>query len=233
MPESTLSRILENPNVEIFSSASSCDCVDALRNLSLPELHQSLLSRTNGITTFHGYIRLFGRFCQDDRPSLSLWNDRSFWKYSWPSWINDYLVFGETAFGDQYAYRISDLLTENEPRVLQIPFSSDQPIELCATFEEFVETDLTWNIEQPYDELIIQAFEKHGRLSASQHVAYVPPFLLNEEENVDRTTILEARINMITNGEIAKKIRELKTSDNISRIDYFVDDDGHLRLSLS
>jgi hypothetical protein len=69
----------------------------------LPADHVELLKKSNGVTAYGGYFRLLSL------GDMSSWNAPGRWKFAWPAHVAEYLCFGETAWGDQYAYRLVDL----------------------------------------------------------------------------------------------------------------------------
>ena len=69
-----------------------------------PVEHAEVLAAANGLTVYHGGFRLFG---VRDEPYLDLatWNESETWRFAWGDRITPFVFFGETAWGDQYAYR--------------------------------------------------------------------------------------------------------------------------------
>ena len=85
-----------------------------VRSYSLPPSHIELLSGAQSFAVYHGYFRLFGH------NEIDVWNDRELWKFSWESSVDDYLCFGETVFGDQYAYRLEDISLGRDAAVYEL-----------------------------------------------------------------------------------------------------------------
>src|ERR1700722_9615394 len=75
---------------------------------SLPEKHLELLRSVNGVTIYHGAFRLFGIDRHEPMLDIITWNSGNSWKFAWDDRVEPFLIFGETAWGDQYAYRSDD-----------------------------------------------------------------------------------------------------------------------------
>jgi hypothetical protein len=103
--------------------------------LLLPEAHAALLR--DGVSAIHGYVRLFGSGCRKCT-DLSWWNVKSTWKFAWSGRVSPFLCFGETGWGDQYAYDI-DALRRGDERVLLLDAFEMTPDEIAGSFEEFFE----------------------------------------------------------------------------------------------
>src|SRR5690348_12619668 len=95
--------------------------------VALPATHQLLLTQTDGLSAYGGYLRLFGA------SELIAWNDSSTWKFAWPSRIREYFCFAETAWGDQYAYRYDELVAGPEPAVYFLESITLEPERLTET----------------------------------------------------------------------------------------------------
>src|SRR5688572_21367932 len=71
-----------------------------LPTTTLPTDHEELLSLVGGRLGYSGCFRLFSA----DRAAR--WNAPACWKFAWPCDLTDFFCFGETAWGDQYAYKL-------------------------------------------------------------------------------------------------------------------------------
>src|SRR4029079_16687964 len=76
------------------------------RGAVLPLDHARLLSLTNGLTVYGGYFRLFGIGPGATR-DMRRWNAPTCWRHAWRDRADGWWFFGETAWGDQYAYAAS------------------------------------------------------------------------------------------------------------------------------
>src|SRR5262245_34396565 len=74
----------------------------------LPSAHADFLRRSNGVVAYYGFFRLFGIQTATSVDALA-WNDPVSWKFAWGDRCLPFWCFGETAWGDQYAYAISSL----------------------------------------------------------------------------------------------------------------------------
>ena len=89
------------------ASAREIERVEAFAGVRLPAPHRALLLSANGLATSWGYQRLFG--VGDGPEDIGPWNAHEMWKFAWPGPLDDYMAIGQTGWGDQYAYRLSDL----------------------------------------------------------------------------------------------------------------------------
>jgi hypothetical protein len=123
--------------------------------IRLPETHVTLLSHGNGVLAYHGYFRLFGVGC-DGCIDLTVWNDTETWKFAWPDRLVDYFCFGETAWGDQYAYRTSELVAGIETVYMLDAFEMN-PDPIASTFDEFLQSEFVRCAREPYDEMLLRS----------------------------------------------------------------------------
>ena len=97
------------PGVSVQEPApeAEIDRVEAFAGVRFPAAHRAVLLRANGILACWGYRRLYG--VGDDPEHIGPWNTPDMWKFAWPRPLDDYLMIAGSGWGDQYAYRISDL----------------------------------------------------------------------------------------------------------------------------
>ena len=95
----------QRPPADMLSPASLL----SERGAVLPLDHARLLSLTNGLTVYGGYFRLFGIGPGATR-DMRRWNAWTCWRHAWSEdgRADGWWFFGETAWGDQYAYATSD-----------------------------------------------------------------------------------------------------------------------------
>ncbi len=208
------------------------DLQERLRALGapLPRLHQELLAASDGLMAYDGYFRLFG--VSGVVTDLALWNQRDTWKFAWPSLAEDFLCFGETGWGDQYAYRLSELESEAAASVYYLDAFSLQTRKLAKNFAAFLESDFLRNAKDPYDEFLVAARRKLGALESSEHITYVPSILVTGEESVEHICKMPARASMIANGDMDRQLSEEAQSRPIAGIMPFVDEQGRMRLEV-
>ena len=141
----------------------------------LPLDHLRLLQRSNGLEGYDGYYRLFGLgrgagMCMQD------WNRPALWKEAWQGRADGYLCFGETGWGDQYAYRAG----EPGGEVVRIEAFSMEPEPVAGSFGEFMRGVFLPCAVKPRDELTVQARARFGRLPLADHVTFLEPPLAGE-----------------------------------------------------
>lgn len=149
--------------------------------VSLPLEHMRLLSRSNGIEAYGGYFRVFGLGPRAGIDMLD-WNEPSLWKQAWEGRADGWLCFGETGWGDQYAYRGE----AGGGTVFRLDAFSMEPEPIASGFAEWVRRVLLPNAQRPRDELTVTARERLGRLPLAEHVTFLRP---PDGCEVDPTTV--------------------------------------------
>lgn len=199
----------------------------------LPSVHALLLSQSNGLSCYGNYFRLFGVTAGDVGQPMDLdrWNSAEMWKFAWPVSLAEYLCFGETAWGDQYAYRI-DELGRADPPVYFMEAITLQPEPLAESFEEFISEELLRNCEEPYDDMLVAARRKVGDLADEDHIAYVPSPLIAGDESIDHVVKMNAIAAMIANGDLAAQLTGENQSRQIAGLQPYTDPQGRPRLKV-
>lgn len=198
---------------------------------ALPLDHREVLTWSNGIEAFHGYFRLFGLY-SDDRVDAICWNEPGCWKFAWENRCLPYWCFGETAFGDQYAYETEALKRSGASPVYLVNAYSMTPEILAPSFAEFFERDFLRNAKEPYDEMISLARRKLGELEIGSLLAYVPSIALTGVEDIETLMRKPRRAAMICNGDTAIQLDAGPEDGSVSRIEVYEDQEGRSRLRL-
>jgi hypothetical protein len=197
--------------------------------VQLPESHLKLLALADGMMTFHGYFRSFGVDCATC-VDMRWWNDSETWKFAWTKNLDAFLAFGETAWGDQYAYDRREL-SDGVQNVYLLDAFQMEPELIAGSFEEFVEKELLPCSLEPYDQLLGEAVRKLGALEWSEHVTYIPSLLLGGEEQIENVHKLNGRASMVINGDLHRQVAE--TEHGIVRsLETFTDAQGRLRTKI-
>jgi len=199
--------------------------------LTLPLQHLEVLSWSNGVEAYAGYVRLFGVNTEEAIDSV-LWNDYDYWKFAWDQRCSDFWCFGETAWGDQYAYSIDSLKRERDSPVYLLDAVSMTPQVLCASFLEFFEGEFIRVARAPYDDMIRFARDKFGPLDPKQHLVYIPSLLLGGQESIDHVQTMEARVAMICNGDLAIQLDNGPADGSVKSVSTLQDREGRMRLHL-
>lgn len=221
-----LTAVAEAPN----GGAVSPTFTQTAEALRLPTTHVSLLSGANGLVGFDGYFRLFGI----GRPTSALadietWNADATWRFAWPLRLREFLCFGETAWGDQYAYRVAEL-GEASPKVYLLEHVTMGAEILAPNFEAFVEAEFLRNCKSPYDSVLVRVHARLGALRYDDHIAHVPSILITDDENPDRVARMPAVSSMIVNGDLARQLADEKQSRTIKAVEPYEDELGRMRL---
>jgi SMI1/KNR4 family protein SUKH-1 len=200
--------------------------------VSLPPSHLELLQQLNGMTIFHGAFRLFGVRAE---PWLDLiqWNAAETWRFAWDDRVEPFLVFAETAWGDQYAYRWSKSGDELEPQVYFLEGTLLRPRAFSESFDDFLVNEFIRNAQDPYDEMVTQAVSHRGAISADKHWVYVPSVALGGPELIDNVIEMPAITAMTYAGDIASALRASRPGTNPTAVEPWTDGEGRSRLRLS
>jgi hypothetical protein len=187
-----------------------------------------LLRELNGFTAYHGAFRLFGT----GRPAhlnLAAWNAPQTWRFAWDERAEPFVFFGETAWGDQYAYcREPGGRLAPEAHFLEGNFLRSEVI--AGSFEEFLADELLRNAKEPYDELTVEAVERYGPIAADQHWAFVPSLAMDGTEDIEQVMQLPAVTAMVYAGDIATAVGAAAPDDLLTGFAPWTDDQGRARL---
>ena len=207
----------------------SADELFASGSVRLPDDHVRFLELANGALVSYGYFRLFGIACSGCT-DLRWWNEPETWKFAWPQQVRRYLAFGETVWGDQYAYDVSGLL-HGDTSVFVLDAFEMQPERIAGTFSEFLTSEFLRHAAEPYDSMTLRAMQRIGPLAWNEHITYVPSLLLGGEERIENVQKILARTSMIINGDIATQAAE--EPDRLpARVETYADDAGRTRLRI-
>jgi hypothetical protein len=199
--------------------------------VGLPPSHLELLRQLNGMTVFHGAFRLFGVRAE---PWLDLaqWNALETWRFAWDDRVDPFLVFAETAWGDQYAYRWSESGDGLEPEIYFLEGTLLRPRAFAASFDEFLADEFIRNAKNPYDEMVTQAVARRGAIPADKHWVYVPSVALGGPELIDNVIELPAITAMTYAGDLASAL-QTRPGAYPTVVEPWTDGRGRSRLRLS
>ena len=196
-----------------------------------PQDHGEILRWSNGIEAYFGYFRLFGIQSVASIDAVG-WNNRDCWKFAWEDRCLSFWCFGETAWGDQYAYSIDSLHTGNALQVYFIDCLSMTPAIIALSFAEFLEKEFLRNAQDPYDLMIPKAKKKLGSLEVESHLVYLPSILLSGEEHIDKVKKMNGRAAMICNGDMATQLDNGPPNGSVTGVESYEDTQHRLRLRL-
>lgn len=170
------------------------------RGAVLPLDHARLLSLTNGLDAFGGYFRLFGVGPWSVR-DMRRWNDPRGWRAAWGARADGWWCFGDTAWGDQYAYACGDDPFAIDTTVYRLDACRLEPEAVADDFCEFLAGDFARSAAAPRDEATVAARERFGDLDPNQQLTYVPSLLLGGGDDLANVVTLGAREAMAAAGE--------------------------------
>lgn len=196
----------------------------------LPDFHIKLLDKCNGMHSRDGLYRIFGIGCKGVYRDAFEWNSRDFWKFAWRKDLSEYLCFGETAWGDQYAYKIGEVNPPHD-KVYVLDGVSMSIIHVFNSLNDFF-TDFIRCSTSAYHGMDIQARDKYKYIHWDNHVAYVPSLLISNEDNITNTMIMPARDNLIINGDLERQLADESMSRHIKMIEQYIDERGLSRIQV-
>jgi hypothetical protein len=199
---------------------------------ALPASHLALLRMVNGVTVYHGMFRLLGVNRDDSCLDMGSWNASESWRFAWDERLDPYWIFGETAWGDQYAYWQEEDGTWGS-RVFLLEANFMRPEVLEESFEEFIENDFLRNARDPYDSFVPEVVRRYGSISPADHWVYVPSLALGGVEDLDNVMKMPCNIAMIFAGDMAIAVRDSREEERASEVTPWVDDRGRQRLKVS
>lgn len=198
-------------------------------DVSLPADHLAFLEAANGVAAYWGYFRLFGIGC-GTCVDLFWWNSPDTWRFAWPNEVSGYLAFGETGWGDQFAYSI-ERLRRGDETVFWLDSVEMHPEELASGFTAFMTEEFIRQARNPYDSVTRLVAENIGPLQWSEHVTHVPSLLLGGDDDAEHVQKLNARASMIINGDIATQ--SATAPDRLpAAMQTYTDPKGRLRTKL-
>jgi len=225
-----VTQLKSHPDCAVAAPCSPEALEEALRRLPrLPEPHQQVLSRANGLVGFGGYYRLFGA-CVGELPDLRSWNAADTWKFAWEGRAEPYFCFGETAWGDQYAYQIRELEGDTAPQVYFLESITMAAEPIAASFSEFCHAEFLRSVLAPYDEMVVAVRARLGDLSPTEHVVYQPSLLLGGAELPENVQRMLGVAAMIANGDLCTQLSGELESRCVREIQAIPDAKGRMRL---
>jgi hypothetical protein len=165
----------------------------------LPLDHARLLSLTNGLDAYGGYFRLFGLGPWSVR-DMRRWNRPAGWRAAWEGRADGWWFFGETAWGDQYAYAPAEHPLSIDTTVYRLDACRLEPEAIAEGFCEFLAGEFTRNASSPRDEATGAARERFGDIDPNHQLCYVPSLLMGGDDDLANVVTLGAREAMAAAG---------------------------------
>jgi hypothetical protein len=211
--------------------ASIATKLEREHGIVLPGDHLAALQESNGVEAYAGYIRLFGLGTTHSIDAM-VWNLPNCWKFAWANRCAGFWCFGETAWGDQYAYALESLRSGTAVEVYSLDALSMTPRVVASSFTEFLETEFVESAKDPFDAMTKQARQKLGPLELSSHLVYSPSLLLGGPEDINHVEKMPARAAMIVNGDIATQVDAGPADGAIKGVQTYEDELHRTRLRL-
>lgn len=211
------------------ADAGQLSALRGRHGVHLPRSHDEVLLQSNGIEVYGGYYRLFGVGCTDSIDMVE-WNNPATWKFAWEERLRDYWCFAESAWGDQYAYRLDELDLDREPRVYQLEGVTMKAEPLSPDFERFLSDEFMRCATEPYDEMVRAVRVRLGDLAVTEHIAYVPSLLLAGEERLENVVRMDAVASMVANGDLATQLAHEREDRAVRALETYEDTQGRARL---
>ena len=200
-------------------------------SIAIPSDHKDALMLSNGAEAYGGYFRLFGVHTSETIDSVA-WNQVEMWKFAWGTRCSNFWCFGETAWGDQYAYSLEAIQRARDIKVHLLESSSMAPRIWASSFSEFLEKEFLRCAKVPYDSMTRLARQKFGVIETDYHLAYIPSLLLGGSEDINNVVKLDARASMICNGDLAKELEGAPGEKILKEVQTYEDDLHRSRLRL-
>ena len=220
------------PGVWIADPAAprELDRVEAFVGVRLPAAHRAILARANGFQTCWGYLRFFG--VGDGTQDVGPWNAHDTWKFAWPVALDDYLSIGQTGWGDQFAYRLSDLRRGLDTVYRLDHFLMEQAGEPAApSFGAFLAGFLR-EARVPREQ-VAEARRQLGDLARDELAIFSPSPLLVGLERATQLKRMAARDAMILSGDLAAQLTDVETESRaVDRFEPYLDDRGRPRIKI-
>jgi hypothetical protein len=169
---------------------------------AFPAAHLELLRQLNGMTVGAGAYRLFG-VRAETHLDIGRWNAPQTWRFAWDERVEEFLIFGETAWGEQFAYRRVGPGPELGPEVYVLESTQLRPAVIAPSFEDFLTGSFTLDAQQPRDPYTVAALRRLHRVAADQHWVFAPPLPLGGPDSVDNVIELRAVTAMVFAGDLA------------------------------
>lgn len=137
-------------------------------------------------------------------------------------------MFGETAFGDQYALRWAGDRYEETVYLLDVNLLSVRPI--FESFAHFLDQEIVQNALNPSHPVALACVGKFGRVRPDENVVLTPSLLLGGQEDVSNMVKIESYTAMIYGGDIYTALAAVPDEAVVVGVHPWVDDADRQRL---
>lgn len=230
MSEDILRRLREMELADVGPALEGSDRTERLLG-ELPMLYAAALRLVNGFTINQGMNRIFG-VREDRHMDIRSWNEEEEWRFAWNGKADSFLMFGETAFGDQYALRRAGDAPGYGQTVylLDANLLSVEPV--FDSFAQFLEREILQNPISSQDPVASECINKFGRLSPTANVVLSPSLMLGGPEDVSNMLTIDSFTAMIYGGDIYAAITSAPEGAAVVGVEPWADDMGRQRLRI-
>lgn len=228
MGEGIVRRLREVELADVGAALEDSEQTERLLG-ELPALYAEVLHVANGFTVNQGMNRVFG-IRADRHMDLYSWNDEEAWRFAWNGRADSFLLFGETAFGDQYALRRVDggASYEDVVYLLDANLLSVRPV--FDSFAQFLEREIVENSLDSTDPFALACIEKFGRVGPNANLVLTPSLLLGGPEDVSNLMKLDSYTAMICGGDIYTAVVSAPDGAAVVGVEPWIDEAGRQRL---
>lgn len=227
MSEDVLRRLRDSELADVGQSLDESNRTERLLG-ELPSVYAAALRIANGFTVHSGMNRVFG-IREDRHMDLRSWNEEEGWRFAWGERVDpSFLMFGETAFGDQYALRRTGSFYEDVVYLLDVNLLSVRPI--FDSFAHFLDQEIVQNAISPSHPTALACVDKFGRVPPNENVVLTPSLLLGGYEDVSNMVKIESYTAMIYGGDIYTAVVSVPDEAAVVGVEPWVDEAGRRRL---
>ncbi|MEU8265513.1 SMI1/KNR4 family protein [Micromonospora sp. NPDC048999] len=227
MSEDVLRRLRGLELADVGQALDDSDRTERLLG-ELPSVYAAALRIANGFTVHSGMNRVFG-IREDRHMDLRTWNQEDGWRFAWGGKADpSFLMFGETAFGDQYALRWTGSSYEDLVYLLDVNLLSVRPI--FDSFAHFLDQEIVQNALSPSHPTALACVGKFGHVPPEENVVLTPSLLLGGYEDVSNMVKIESYTAMIYGGDIYTAVVSAPDDAAVVGVEPWVDDIGRRRL---
>lgn len=195
----------------------------------LPRDHLDYFSSEQPTVGFNGYIRLL---TNNESEDLLTWNENSNWKFAWGNLnLDKYFIFGNDAFGGQFAYKTTGEGLVDEKVYLLSKIGLEEAY-VFSSFSDFLDRFFLKYLNDCEDGEWIRARDICGTIERHKMFVQVPPEIIIGTFEPSRLVKMEARKAMTLNGDLASQLLVNEHPGEIKGLDAYIDAKGRERLKV-
>jgi SMI1/KNR4 family protein SUKH-1 len=216
---------LPAPRLEEPADPSQIEAAERALGVGLPDPYHRLLLVSDGLAVLGGHLRLLGT------ADLVRWNDPQIWKHAWPDPPTDFVCFGGTSVGDQWAWLSTDLGTNGDAAVTVLDSFELARAPLAPSTTALLKDVLPALATTQVDDLVALAYQRFGSIVKNSLLVAAPPAQFGVQRLVDRMTAMTDADVMTVLGDVARQVNE-SPGRAVKRFETVMDERGRPRLKL-